>query len=45
MVIFFGSCRLLGWTAPRWSRPQFQRGGCSSEIQLLERLLIPWRIL
>jgi len=17
-------CRLLGWTAPRWSRPQFQ---------------------
>jgi len=29
-------CRLLGWTAPRWSRPQFQTGGCSIEIWLLE---------
>ena len=32
------SCRLLDWTAPRWSRPQLQGGGCSSEIQLLERM-------
>jgi len=26
------SCRLLGWTAPK-----FRGGGCSSEIQLLEK--------
>jgi len=32
------SCILLGWTAPRWSRPQFRGGGCSSEIQILERM-------
>jgi len=31
------SCRLLGWTAPR-SRPHYRGGGCSSEIQLLERM-------
>jgi len=30
------SCRLLGWTGQRWSRPlQFRVRGCSSEIQLL----------
>jgi len=32
------SCRLLGWTAPMWSRSQFRGGGCCSEIQLLERM-------
>jgi len=26
------SGRLLGWTAPRWSRPQCRGGGCSSEL-------------
>ena len=32
-------CRLLGWTAPMWSRPVFRGGGgCSSDIQLLERM-------
>ena len=31
-------CRLLGRTAPMWSRPQFRGGGGSSEIQLLERM-------
>jgi len=25
------SCRLLGWTDPRWSRPQFRGGGCSGQ--------------
>jgi len=32
------SCRLLGWIAQRWSRLQFRGGGCSSKIQLLERM-------
>jgi len=42
MMIFYcetdQSCRLLGWTAPRWGRPQFWARGCYSEIQLSERM-------
>jgi len=38
MVRLDQSCRLLGWSTPRWGRPQFQAKGCSSEIKLLERM-------